>query len=297
MKNEMNKSVDKFLEGSVSYLARISVDSLTDGEFKSLMELFKSGEMIETSKGYVWGFDSGITNFSKKKNAFFVDIDVEDYAHLPVVLQELLAKANVRSKIRIPGYACDFSMKSWHEFADGKLVCCESRNFYDNGIREGGKPAFIATCAEKFGVDLDSITYDDPEVFAAFQNQDIMKWSFVYSCDDPENDAMAILKPRSMDDLMVYFAFALNEDNRKNLDIIKEYVARRDGLKPVPQNLPDGLKKSFGIAFFYEQEKLLESSEWRLPQLMPILAAKLKSEDTYKFAYLCVKHGAHKELG
>lgn len=296
MNKEMNKSVEKFLESSISYLAKISLDCLTEGESKSLMDLFNSDETIETSKGYVWGFNTGITHLNQEQNAIFADIDVEDYAHLPVVLQELLAKADIKSEIHIPGRAGDVSMRSWYEFAEGELKDSEVRHFYDNGIREGGKDSFIDTCAEKFGVDLDKISYDDPEVFAAFQNQDIMKWSFVYACDDPENDPMAILKPRSMDDLMVYFASVLTMGREDNMDIIKEYVARRDGFKPVPENLSNGLKKSFGMVFFYEQEKLVESPEWILPRTMPILAAKLKSEDTYKFVYLCVKYGVHKDL-
>lgn len=292
----MNKSVEKFLKGSVSYLAKISLDGLTEGESKSLMDLFNSNETIETPKGYVWGFNTGITHLNQEQNAIFADIDVEDYAHLPVVLQELLAKADIKSEICIPGRAGDFSMRSWYEFADGKLLDSESQNFYDNGILDSDEDTFIDACSKKFGVDLDKISYDDPEVFAAFQNQDIMKWSFVYACDDPENDPMAILKPRSMDDLMVYFASALRSGCEDNMDIIKEYVARRDGLKPVHQDLPDGLKKSFGIVFFTEQEKLVESPEWILPHTMPILAAKLSSESTYKFVYLCVKYGIHKDL-
>lgn len=296
MDKDMKNNVEKFLEGSVSYLARISLESLTEVESKAVMNLFESDEMIKTSQGYIWGFNTGITHFSQEQNAIFADIDVEDYAHLPVVIQELLAKADVKSEIRVPGRAGDFSMRSWYKFAGGRLLDSESQNFYDNGILDSNEETFIESCAKKFGVNLDKISYDDPEVFAAFQDQDIMKWSFVYSCENGGDDPMTVLKPKSMDDLMVYYAAALRTGSEDNMDIIREYVARRDGLKPVPENLSDGLKKSFGIVFFTEQEELAKSSEWNLPHLMPILAAKLSSESTYKFVYLCVKYGVHKDL-
>ncbi|MCQ2285134.1 MAG: hypothetical protein MJZ57_09570, partial [Bacteroidales bacterium] len=266
------------------------------GESKSLMDLFNSNETIETSKGYVFGFNTGIAHFNQEQNAICADIHVADYGHLPIVLQELLAKADVKSEIRVPGRAGDFSMRSWYKFAGGRLLDSESQNFYDNGILDSNEETFIESCAKKFGVDLDKITYDDPEVFAAFQDQDIMKWSFVYSCRDGEKDPMAVLKPKSMNDLMVYFAAVMRADDNDGMDAVKEYVDRRDGLKPVPENLPEDLKKTYGMVFFLEQEKFLKQDEWSVPQPMPIMAAKLSSQSTYQFVYLCVKYGVHKDL-
>lgn len=296
MNKEMNKSVEKFLEGSVSYLAKISLDGLTEGESKSLMDLFNSNETIETPKGYVWGFNTGITHLNQGKNALFADIDVEDYAHLPVVLQELLAKADIKSEICIPGRAGDFSMRSWYKFAGGRLLDSESQNFYDNGILDSNEETFIDACSKKFGVDLDKISYDDPEVFAAFQNQDIMKWSFVYSRKNGESDPMSVLKPSSMNDLMVYHAAVMRADENDGMEAVKEYVARRDGLKPVPENIPEDLKKTYGMVFFMEQEKFLKPEEWSVPRPVPTIGALLSSQSTYQFVYLCVKYGVHKDL-
>lgn len=296
MNKEMNKSVEKFLEGSISYLAKISLDCLTEGESKSLMELFESNEMIETSMGSIDGFNTGVTHFNQDQNAIFTNVYVEDYAHLPIVLQELLAKADIKSEIRIPGRAFHFSMRSWYKFADGKLVDSEFHNFYDNGVQESNGETFIESCAKKFGVDLEQISYDDPEIFTAFQNQDITKWSFVYSRKNGESDPMSVLKPSSMNDLMVYHAAVMRADENDGMDAIKEYVARRDGLKPVPENIPDDLKKTYGMVFFMEQEKFLKPEEWSVPRPVPTIGALLSSQSTYQFVYLCVKYGVHKDL-
>lgn len=292
----MNMDEEEFLEKSISYLAAISLDSLTEGESKSLKDLFKSNESIETSKGCIYGFNTGITHFNRELNTIFADIYVVDYGHLPIVLQELLAKADIKSEIRVPGRAGDFSMRSWYKFADGRLLDSESQNFYDNGILDSNEETFIESCAKKFGVDLEQLSYDDPEVFAAFQNQDIMKWSFVYFSRDDEKDPMAVLKPKSMNDLMVYYAAVIRADANDGMDAVKEYVARRDGLKPVPENLPENLKDTYGMVFFMEQKKFLKQEEWSVPLPMPIMAAKLSSQSTYQFVYLCVKYGVHKEL-
>lgn len=292
MDKEMNKSEEK----SISYLAKISLDCLTDVESKAVMDLFERVERIETSKGYIWGFNTGITNFNSSQNAIFADVAVKDYGCLAEVFQEFIAKTNVLSQIHILGRAGDFSMRAFLAFADGKLVDCEYRNFYDNGVLDSNEDTFIESSAKKLGIDLDKITYDDPEVFAAFQNQDIMKWSFVYSCEDSKNDQMAILKPKSMNDLMVYYAAVMRADENDGMEAVKEYVDYRDGLKPIPENLQEGLKNTYGMVFFSEQKELLKPEEWSVPQPMPTLAAKLNSEFTYKFVYLCVKYGVHKDL-
>lgn len=288
--------VEEFLKDSVSFLAYIPMGGLTETEARALLDLLNENEMIETSKGYVWGFNTGITHFSQETNSIRADIDVKDHAHVVNVLQELLEKANIQSKILIPGRAGDFSMDSRHEFENGKLVSSEANNYYDNGILDSGDDTFVESKAKELEVDLDKIPMDDPEVFAAFLNRDITKWCYAFRQEDENDKYLEILKPRSMEDIMVYYSILMSTGFQDGRELIKEYVARRDGQKPVPQDIPEELKRTFGLVCYYEQQEFSTDPELNVPHPMPIMCAKLSCEATYRFVYLCQKYGVHNNL-
>lgn len=295
MEKKMNKNVDEFMKESVNFLAYISMAALTESESKAMLDLFKNNEEIETEKGIVFGFNTGVTRFDQDTDSIRADIWVKDYSHVADVLKELLQKANVQSKIKIPGRAFDFSMECWCDFADGEFVASSSHNYYDNGILYSGEETFIETTAKKCGVDLETLTYEDADVFDAFLNQDITKWSYAFRPMDGENP-VEILKPKSLMDLMVYYSALMSTGFDDGVKMLEEYVARRDGRKPVPANLPDELKKTFGLVFFYEQVPFLSDPDLSVPHPMLMVAAELSVKCTYQFVYLCQKFGVHKDL-
>lgn len=282
----------------------VDVSKLDETELQSLLSLLDENG-VELFVGEMYGLQCGPYNYSEEEKMFSCSLFVHDPSYIHIAFAKLLKKANVSGEVNV--YACSFerAYEMIMTFKNAKLVANEQKNYFDNlesleKLEERFKAQGVTVYLE--GLDDPKnpfvIAREYDEVFKQFANPEITELMYWVAKGRGE-DALEYLDPKTFEDLKFLWTVAYTSNSKEQMiDIVERYKALRDGKAKVPADLPDELKKTYGLWVYETQEAAAKASgiecEFEKPALE--LVAKIQANGMYKFAYLCAKYGVHKNL-